>query len=291
MRKLSGQIGIIVTCCLSILVASAIPSCFGANIVSTLASNDYNLNDAVIVPRNVIIVDDDGLGDYTTIQEALDNAFDGDEIRVWDGVYVENITINATVSVVGNSSATTFIQGTGINNTVVTLLKDDIRFSGFTITDAETAGIIVNNNQGAIIQNVVVTNATYGIYMITSRNIVIQNSTITNNTYGSSLSFSFRITLQDNNISDNENEGLLLTYVFLSTITRNNFINNAVTVFRDHATFTNSFFNSWTGNYWDNHNSTERKRIHGQILLPLGVSGVSIPWINYDQLPAQTPFP
>lgn len=46
------------------------------------------------VSRDVIIVDDEGDGDYTSIKEAVNNANPGDTIEVYSGTYYEhNITI------------------------------------------------------------------------------------------------------------------------------------------------------------------------------------------------------
>ena len=53
------------------------------------------MDDAGVVAIN-ITVDQGGGGDYTTIQDAIDNASAGDTIYVWDGLYYENIEIQKT---------------------------------------------------------------------------------------------------------------------------------------------------------------------------------------------------
>ena len=40
---------------------------------------------------NTIVVTNDGSGDYSIIQNAIDNATDKDIIRVYSGIYYENI--------------------------------------------------------------------------------------------------------------------------------------------------------------------------------------------------------
>jgi len=55
------------------------------------------------------IVDINGGGDYTSIQEAINNANTGDTINIWDGIYIENVEVNKSVNIVGNSSDNTFV--------------------------------------------------------------------------------------------------------------------------------------------------------------------------------------
>ena len=40
--------------------------------------------------KNIIYVDDDGNADFSRIQDAINNAFDGDTIFVYKGFYFEN---------------------------------------------------------------------------------------------------------------------------------------------------------------------------------------------------------
>ena len=46
------------------------------------------------------IVDISGGGDFTSIQEAIDNASSGDTIYVWEGEYFENIVVNKSISLI-----------------------------------------------------------------------------------------------------------------------------------------------------------------------------------------------
>ena len=54
--------------------------------------------------RGDIIVNDDGGGNYTTIQDAVDNASVGDTIFVWAGTYNETVCVNKTVTIIGNGT-------------------------------------------------------------------------------------------------------------------------------------------------------------------------------------------
>ena len=60
-----------------------------------------------------ITVDDDGGADHTRIQDAIDNATGGDTIRVFNGTYYENVVVDKPVSLIGNDSVNTTIDGGG----------------------------------------------------------------------------------------------------------------------------------------------------------------------------------
>ena len=57
--------------------------------------------------KSVIYVGGSGPGNYSKIQDAIDNATSGDIIQVWAGIYYENIVINTTISLIGNGSINT----------------------------------------------------------------------------------------------------------------------------------------------------------------------------------------
>ena len=60
-----------------------------------------------------ITVDDDGPADYSKIQYAIDNATEGDTILVKEETYYENVLVNKTVSLIGDGSENTTIDGGG----------------------------------------------------------------------------------------------------------------------------------------------------------------------------------
>jgi len=65
--------------------------------------------------------------DYTKIQDAINASNDGDTIYVWAGTYTENITVNRSVSIIGNSSVDTIINGTAF----FTIENSSVCISGF----------------------------------------------------------------------------------------------------------------------------------------------------------------
>jgi nitrous oxidase accessory protein NosD len=72
-------------------------------------------------------------GSYTTIQQAIDAATDGDTINVSPGTYNENVIVNKAVNLVGSGANTTIIDGQNIDITV-RVSANNVSISGFTIT-------------------------------------------------------------------------------------------------------------------------------------------------------------
>jgi len=80
-----------------------------------------------------IVVDDDGNADFTTIQEAINNATAGDVVLVKSGVYYEKIYVNKpNLTIIGEGNQLAIIDGGG-NGPVVQISADDVTFTGFTV--------------------------------------------------------------------------------------------------------------------------------------------------------------
>lgn len=84
-------------------------------------------NVTMIVKASDIIVDDDGTGDYLTIQDAIDAASSGDTIWVKDGSYNEQLNVHASVKIIADSGAeptiyaTSYSPGIDITANMVTI--------------------------------------------------------------------------------------------------------------------------------------------------------------------------
>ena len=79
-----------------------------------------------------IYVDWKGEGDYTTIQDAIDNANPGETIYVWAGTYYENVIVNKTVTLIGNGTGVTIVNGTGTGSkSVITITANWVNITNF----------------------------------------------------------------------------------------------------------------------------------------------------------------
>jgi parallel beta helix pectate lyase-like protein len=96
---------------------------------------------------------------YDTIQEGVDGAASGDKVQVAPGLYKETVLMKDGVSVVGSGPQSTFIDGNGLQNSVVTFdrTRQSPLLSGFTIKAghgdqiAELSGVPVYAGGGVLI--------------------------------------------------------------------------------------------------------------------------------------------
>ncbi len=153
--------------------------------------------------RGHLIVDPNGNGDYINIQDAIDNASSGDIIRVYAGIYLEDIVINKTLTLQGNGSNSTIINGQG-SNIVVHIISNWVNISGFTINSIGDSGksiygIKLDNAQNCTISDNYCINTIIGILLNDSNfNTINNNTCFLNEKYGISLNFSNINTIKNN---------------------------------------------------------------------------------------------
>ena len=114
---------------------------------------------------------------YTSIQEAVNAASDGDTIIVCDGIYTENINVNSrlTIQSENGSSKTVVDAHTGDNGFAVRV--DWVNLSGFKVTNAAINGIDLNSvSHCNISDNILLSNNHNGIWMDNASNNLISNN-------------------------------------------------------------------------------------------------------------------
>jgi parallel beta-helix repeat protein len=88
-----------------------------------------------------------GPGNYSTIQEAIDDAVSGDTVFVYDdsSPYDENPIINKTINLLGENKATTIVDG-GFREGPVIYVRDtaNVIVNGFTVQNGNSYGIAMN---------------------------------------------------------------------------------------------------------------------------------------------------
>ena len=65
----------------------------------------FNLN------GSTLYVGGSGPGNFSKIQDAIDNASDGDTVFVYSGSYYENVLINKSIRLIGENKSNTIIEG------------------------------------------------------------------------------------------------------------------------------------------------------------------------------------
>jgi parallel beta-helix repeat protein len=167
---------------------------------------------------NILYVGGSGGGNYSTIQEAIDDAIAGDTVYVFDdsSPYQENIRINKQIFVIGENRDTTIISGISGQDHAVRISSKNAEINGFTIigdTGGDQDGIAVFPlMEEIIISNNIVKDCSYGIFLqATSTRVTISNNIITNNEFeGIILQESDRNVISGNTITENGGFGISL---------------------------------------------------------------------------------
>jgi hypothetical protein len=229
-------------------------------IAPSLAVDNVKKPSMPVSNGNILYVGGTGTNNYTRIQDAIDNASDGDTVFVYDDsspYYEHNITIRKSISLIGEDKNTTIIDGEGTGKVV--WIQDDndgVTISGFTIQKCGPfdytfthiyAGIYVKSSYNTIYDNIIINNG-IGIICLDEEigenyyNILNRN-TIKNSVLGIAMISSINYQILDSYISNNE-FGIYLRPLYIpiqkvlyssysnGRIYRNNFTNNNAGIFQ-----------------------------------------------------------
>ncbi|MCI0497683.1 MAG: right-handed parallel beta-helix repeat-containing protein, partial [Thermoplasmata archaeon] len=161
------------------------------------------------------IVDDDAgsWADFTTVGEALDASVAGDVILVYNGTYDENLLVDVAVSIHGNGSAVTTIQGNGTDNVTV-IAANGVRMSGLRLVGSASngfnAGIFVDADSVEIFDNECSGNE-HGIFVSHASNVTVRGN-VANlcDKNGIILYHSFECTVENSTCEENGINGIRL---------------------------------------------------------------------------------
>jgi len=173
-------------------------------LVSAL-SITFVLADEPAAQGGTIYVAADGTGDYTTIQDAIDNASDGDTIIVEYGTYYENVEVNKSVNLIGKGA---IIDGGDADN-VVSITSDGVNISGFIIKNSgyPDAGIFIHSDNVTVFNCSIMENI-HGIDCWLSNNTRILNCTVSHNSLGIHTPHSPYTIIENCSIIDNVEVGI-----------------------------------------------------------------------------------
>ena len=210
---------------------------------------------------------------FLTIQDSIDDSDTntGDTIFVKNGIYNEIVNIYKSISLIGENSEKTIIDGNSINY-VISVHTQNVEIKGFTIVNSSSGSmgiwgnsiltinisdcIIKNKGEAGIgicicevlkIKNCKIYDNFQGIQLDEVDNTIIKNCSIYNNEYGIDIWDSYDFIIENNIIQDNQKDGIIIRSSNSGKIFHNNLINNTPNGYDDSV---NTWYFNFSGNYW-----------------------------------------
>ena len=167
-----------------------------------------------------------GPNNYTHIQDAINNASNGDTIFVYSGIYYENVVINKSINLFGEAKETTIIDGGKKGNSVY-VCGNGVCISNFTIQHGgggwPDAGIFIRSRDNVISNNIIKNNGIGIIIMdlVSKRNKICENMVVNNTETGIELSNAEGNIVRENNVLCNGGDGITIADAGSNTIEKN----------------------------------------------------------------------
>jgi len=183
----------------------------------------FTINQVKTTPITVVVPDD-----FSTIQEAINHATEGDTIYVRAGIYRENVVVNKTVILLGDNQDSIILgEADGI---AMEISSNNVTVKGFTIQGVnriiDYRGFLVNATFTKISQNRII-NASYGIIICGNYNIITWN--ILTSTFRAILCSGYYNKIS-NNFMEGNIHGVCPQIGENNTVSGNKFIRNDVAI-------------------------------------------------------------
>ncbi len=142
---------------------------------------------------NVMVVSDDGSGDFSTIQEAVDAAKVGDLIQIRSGSYSERVVVDKRLTIVGDgpgslitANGVPLLPGSLASDSAVLVIRNafDVTIEGLSFSGPED-GIIVRSSSDITLRNVDASgNGGNGVDVRSSANVTVSGTFTGNGDHG-----------------------------------------------------------------------------------------------------------
>ncbi|MEL4304424.1 NosD domain-containing protein [Methanococcoides sp. LMO-2] len=155
------------------------------------------------------------IANYTSIQDAVDAAINGDTILVYSGTYTEIVSVDKELTIESDSGNPddTIVLITSPSNYVILVEENNVNINGFSVVGLNNnTGILLSGVEGCTISDNVLSDNFAGIRLDhSSNNVVSGNNASLNNDTGIGLQDSSYNTLNDNTANLNLDVGIWLS--------------------------------------------------------------------------------
>jgi parallel beta-helix repeat protein len=221
----------------------------GMGIIASSSTNVIvNKSYSMSFDGNILYVGGSGPGNYTKIQDAIDNASGGDIIYIYNGTYYENVVIDKSIHIIGENRTTTILTWNEKGD-IIHIIAEGVSIQHVTVKDGKQDGIGVYANN-TIMSYSIIENNRYGIHLSESNHNKIHHNNITDNRVGVNLYYSSHNEIKNNSISNNFHFGIHLGNSFYNHIQENSlsFHKSSIDILDSGENVISS--NTITGNTW-----------------------------------------
>ncbi len=213
---------------------------FGIIICMLFIGTSVVANEMSISTNSTIYVPDD----YSTIQEAINNSYDGDTIYVKRGYYEESLVIDKSINLIGEYKHGTTIHH-NLSEYIINVIVDNVVIKGFRIVPSSgynyfTSGLYINSSLVTISDNKFTAN-NFGIFIDYGSNITISENIFYANGYCIFSDSSYEVSIENNTIKAGNRYGIGFDDSY-DCIICNNFINNTIEGIKLYDSPHNSFY-------------------------------------------------
>jgi len=196
---------------------------------------------------------DSGLN-YSTIQEAIDasETLDGHTIEVEADTYYENVVVDKSLTLMGEDSSNTIIDGSG-DGYVVTVQANNVNINQFTIRNG-LYGVELDGVQNCTVSNNIVSNNSYiGVHLLYSSYNLVSGNTISDKHYLGGVYVAGTYNSISGNIISNNDKGVHISSYDSNLVSGNTISNNEYGVYLittdDNAIYHNNFIDNTVQGY------------------------------------------
>jgi len=150
-----------------------------------------------------------GNGGYSSIQDAINNASNGDTVYVYNGLYEEHVVLNKSITLKGQSTANTVVSWDEDDVINITAAGAEVRY--LTVQGAPpyhaSVRVLADNVK---VRDCILQNSSYGLIAYASGCTIQDNTARYNTRYGIAIIGSSSGTLKSNNASNNTLAGIFI---------------------------------------------------------------------------------